>query len=172
MPSLTCYLRRLRTMSAGELAWRTAGRLRDAELWGHLALRLEPRPRASDPADARPRRSHRLEPRSRERTEGAARAPEGLGSCQNRSAIRRGSTLYGGQPARSDLSQLRLTPRGPSSASVELAERRIFLRNFFASCKEVLGCGRKAAVENIRPVFGHGAPRPRLFPPCHSSSPL
>jgi hypothetical protein len=42
-------------MSAGELAWRAAGRLRDAELWGRLALRLEPRPRASDPADAGPR---------------------------------------------------------------------------------------------------------------------
>lgn len=39
-------------MSAGELAWRAAGRLRDGELWGRLALRLEPRPRASDPADA------------------------------------------------------------------------------------------------------------------------
>ena len=39
-------------MSAGELAWRAAGRLRDAELWGRLALRLEPRPRASDPGDA------------------------------------------------------------------------------------------------------------------------
>src|SRR6266478_3269250 len=53
MPSLIWYLRRLQTMSAGELAWRAAGRLRDAELWGRLALRLEPRPRAGDPADAR-----------------------------------------------------------------------------------------------------------------------
>jgi len=25
-------------------------------------------------------------------------------------------------------------------------------------------------VDNIRPVLSHGAPRPRLFPPCHSSS--
>jgi len=39
-------------MSAGEVAWRAVGRLRDAELWGRLALRLEPRPRASDPGDA------------------------------------------------------------------------------------------------------------------------
>jgi len=39
-------------MSAGELAWRAAGRLRDGELWGRLALRLEPRLRVSDPADA------------------------------------------------------------------------------------------------------------------------
>src|SRR6266542_6270178 len=50
MPSLTWYLRRLQTMSAGELAWRAAGRLRDAELWARLALRLEPGPRAADPA--------------------------------------------------------------------------------------------------------------------------
>jgi hypothetical protein len=39
-------------MSAGELAWRAAGRLRDAQLWGRLALRLEPRPRACAPAAA------------------------------------------------------------------------------------------------------------------------
>src|SRR5213593_909355 len=52
MPSLIWYLRRLRTMSAGELAWRAAGRLRDAQLRGRLALRLEPRPRARDVAKA------------------------------------------------------------------------------------------------------------------------
>jgi heparinase II/III-like protein len=39
-------------MSAGELAWRAAGRLRDAELWARLTLRLEPRPRACDPTAA------------------------------------------------------------------------------------------------------------------------
>jgi hypothetical protein len=39
-------------MSAGELAWRAAGRLRDVLLWGRLALRLEPRPRACDAATA------------------------------------------------------------------------------------------------------------------------
>jgi uncharacterized heparinase superfamily protein len=38
-------------MSAGELAWRATGRLRDVELWGRLALRLEPRPRAYGRAD-------------------------------------------------------------------------------------------------------------------------
>ena len=37
-------------MSPGELAWRAAGRLRDAQLWGRLALRLEPKPPALDPA--------------------------------------------------------------------------------------------------------------------------
>src|SRR3990170_4282574 len=26
-------------------------------------------------------------------------------------------------------------------------------------------------VDNTKPVFGHGAPRPRLVPPCHHSSP-
>lgn len=52
MPSLIWYLRRVQTMSAGELAWRATGRLRDAQLWGRLALRLEPRPRACDLADA------------------------------------------------------------------------------------------------------------------------
>jgi hypothetical protein len=52
MPSLTWYLRRLQTMSAGELAWRAAGRLRDVQLWGRLALGLEPRPPAGGPAAA------------------------------------------------------------------------------------------------------------------------
>src|SRR5690348_2449712 len=51
MPSLTWYLHRFRTMSVGELAWRATGRLRDLELWGRLALSLEPRVRASDRAD-------------------------------------------------------------------------------------------------------------------------
>lgn len=32
-------------MSGGELAWRAAARLADVELWGRLALKLEPRPR-------------------------------------------------------------------------------------------------------------------------------
>jgi hypothetical protein len=43
-------------MSAGELVWRTTGLLRDVELCGRLALRLEPRPRADDraPTDADP----------------------------------------------------------------------------------------------------------------------
>lgn len=50
VPSLAWYLRRLQTMSAGELAWRAADRLRDAQLWVRLALRFEPRPRACDPA--------------------------------------------------------------------------------------------------------------------------
>jgi len=27
-----------------------------------------------------------------------------------------------------------------------------------------------SSVDNIKPVLSHGAPRPRLFPPCHSSS--
>ena len=51
MPSLVWYLRRLQTMSGGELAWRVVGRLRDVELWGRLALRLEPSPPVRDPAD-------------------------------------------------------------------------------------------------------------------------
>ena len=51
MPSVTWYLRRFRTMSAGELVWRTTGLLRDVELCGRLALRLEPRPRADHRAD-------------------------------------------------------------------------------------------------------------------------
>src|SRR6266481_5832193 len=50
MPSLTWYLSRLQTMSAGELAWRMVSGLSDAALWGRLALRLEPGPRAGDPA--------------------------------------------------------------------------------------------------------------------------
>ena len=44
MPSLTWYLRRLQTMSTGELAWRAVGRLNDVLLWGRLAVRLEPKP--------------------------------------------------------------------------------------------------------------------------------
>jgi hypothetical protein len=52
MPSLIWYLHRLQTMSAGELAWRAAGRLRDVQLWGRLALGLEPRPQVCDPGDA------------------------------------------------------------------------------------------------------------------------
>jgi hypothetical protein len=39
-------------MSAGELAWRAVDRLRDAQLWGRLALRLEPRPHACHTAAA------------------------------------------------------------------------------------------------------------------------
>jgi hypothetical protein len=46
MPSLIWYLSRLQTMSAGELAWRAVSGLRDIELSGRLALRLEPKPRA------------------------------------------------------------------------------------------------------------------------------
>jgi hypothetical protein len=52
MPSITWYLSRLQTMSAGELAWRVGSGLRDAALWGRLGLRLRPGPRASDPAEA------------------------------------------------------------------------------------------------------------------------
>ena len=52
MPSLIWYLRRLQTMSAGELAWRAVGRWRDAQLWGRLALRMEPRPPTSDSAES------------------------------------------------------------------------------------------------------------------------
>jgi len=47
MPSPAWYVRRLQTMSPGELAWRAAARLRDAGLWGRLLLGLEPRPRAA-----------------------------------------------------------------------------------------------------------------------------
>ena len=37
-------------MSAGELAWRATSRLRDAELWTRMLLRLEPRPPDRDRA--------------------------------------------------------------------------------------------------------------------------
>src|SRR5262245_20973731 len=46
MPSLTWYLSRFQTMSFGELAWRAVSGLRDIGLWGRLALRREPWPRA------------------------------------------------------------------------------------------------------------------------------
>jgi hypothetical protein len=39
-------------MSAGELAWRAAGWLHAAQLWGRLVLRLEPTPRDYDHANA------------------------------------------------------------------------------------------------------------------------
>jgi hypothetical protein len=52
MPSLTWYLRRLQTMSPGEVAWRAAGHLRDAHRWGRLALGLEPRPPDCDAANS------------------------------------------------------------------------------------------------------------------------
>jgi hypothetical protein len=42
MPSLTWYVRRLRAMSAGEVAWRAGNRLRDLWLGSRLALGLEP----------------------------------------------------------------------------------------------------------------------------------
>lgn len=48
MSSFTWYLRRLQTMSASELAWRATDWLRDVQLWGRLALRLEPRLRTFD----------------------------------------------------------------------------------------------------------------------------
>src|SRR5687767_8302494 len=52
MPSLTWYRRRLQTMSASELGWRMVSALCDAELYGRLVLRLEPRPGARRTAKA------------------------------------------------------------------------------------------------------------------------
>jgi hypothetical protein len=45
MPALSWYLHRLRTMSAGELAWRAVTAGRDTELWGRVAFGVEPRHR-------------------------------------------------------------------------------------------------------------------------------
>ncbi len=52
MPPLGWYLLRLRTMSAGELAWRAVSVSRDARLWSRLVLGREPKPQtfgAPDP---------------------------------------------------------------------------------------------------------------------------
>jgi hypothetical protein len=46
MPALGWYVHRLRTMTGGELAWRALAGVRDAGLWGRVALGHEPRPRA------------------------------------------------------------------------------------------------------------------------------
>src|SRR5262245_2655210 len=60
MPSPGWYLRRLRTMSPGEVAWRLGSALRVMELRGRLALGREPEAPAAPPIAATARPSFRL----------------------------------------------------------------------------------------------------------------